>query len=132
VYWIPKSKPELSVFLRHVLVLYIASLISCYDLAAGVEVSPAEIKAAVSSVINVNKDLLLEERYRTNGEIIYLFLICVSVFSRDSFSHSVTYEESQGANRNSVYPKLKCISCMSLFILGARRLLQTLTLKCVN
>lgn len=57
------------------LVLYLApsgSLFSCYDLAAGVEVSPEEIKAAVSSVIDVNKDLLLEERYRANGEMIFL------------------------------------------------------------
>ena len=34
----------------------------------GVEVSPAEIKEAVAAVIVVNKDLLLEERYRVNGK----------------------------------------------------------------
>ncbi|KAG0604844.1 hypothetical protein M758_9G012600 [Ceratodon purpureus] len=36
----------------------------------GVEVSPAEISSAVSSVININKDLLLEERYRVNVGIL--------------------------------------------------------------
>lgn len=30
--------------------------------------SPAEIKEAVAGVIVVNKDLLLEERYRVNGK----------------------------------------------------------------
>jgi hypothetical protein len=37
----------------------------------GVEVSPAEIKSSVSSVIDINKDILLEERYRVNGKNIY-------------------------------------------------------------
>jgi len=36
----------------------------------GVEVSPAEIKEAVAAVIVVNKDLLLEERYRVNVGIL--------------------------------------------------------------
>jgi hypothetical protein len=36
-----------------------------------VEVSPAEIKSSVSSVIDINKDILLEERYRVNGKNIY-------------------------------------------------------------
>lgn len=35
----------------------------------GVQVSPAEIKSAVSEVITGNKDLLMEERYRVNGKI---------------------------------------------------------------
>ncbi|XP_024366735.1 glutamine--tRNA ligase, cytoplasmic [Physcomitrium patens] len=36
----------------------------------GVEVSPAEIKAVVADVINVNKELLLEQRYRVNVGIL--------------------------------------------------------------
>lgn len=44
-------------------------LTACYDvMVVGVEVSPAEIKAVVADVINVNKELLLEQRYRVNGE----------------------------------------------------------------
>ena len=43
----------------------------------GVEVSPAEIKEAVAAVIVVNKDLLLEERYRVNGKR-KLFLLYIA------------------------------------------------------
>lgn len=47
-------------------------------MVTGVEVSPAEIKEAVAAVIVVNKDLLLEERYRVNGKR-KLFLLHISV-----------------------------------------------------
>ena len=47
------------------------------DLFAGVEVSPAEIKSAVSSVIHINKEQLLEERYRVNGEMENTFTIFI-------------------------------------------------------
>lgn len=43
------------------------------------EVSPADIKAVVSSVIEDNKALLMEERYRVNGEELHLRWIVVNV-----------------------------------------------------
>lgn len=46
-------------------------------MVTGVEVSPAEIKEAVAAVIVVNKDLLLEERYRVNGKR-KLFLLYIA------------------------------------------------------
>lgn len=41
----------------------------------GVEVSPAELKEVVAVVILVNKDLLLEERCRVNGNRSYFCYI---------------------------------------------------------
>ena len=49
------------------------------SVVTGVEVSPAEIKEAVAAVIVVNKDLLLEERYRVNGKR-NLFLLYIATF----------------------------------------------------